>query len=155
MQALADTNLRALLCESPSRAIPSPLQICFVIVTDELWQDLFYSSGHVIPRFFLFGKAQEKNIFMSFCDRLQVKQIANFMMDNLIIKGSILLSFFAKNSSYVPPVNLYETGIAIKSSSAWECHNLLQKHLRKFSLVVLFLTTKAVFWAHFCGLFYI
>ena len=118
MQALADTNLRALLCESPSRAIPSPLQICFVIVTDELWQDLFYSSGHVIPRFFLFGKAQEKNIFMSFCDRLQVKQIANFMMDNLIIKGSILLSFFAKNSSYVPPVNLYETGIAIKSSSA-------------------------------------
>lgn len=55
---------------------------------------------------------------MSFCDRLQVKQIANFMMDNLIIKGSILLSFFAKNSSYVPPVNLYETGIAIKSSSA-------------------------------------
>lgn len=155
MQALADTNLRALLCESPSRAIPSPLQICFVIVTDELWQDLFYSSGHVIPRFFLFGKMQEKNIFMSFCDRLQVKQIASFMMDNLIIKGSILLSFFAKNSSYVPPVNLYETGIAIKSSSAWECHNLLQKHLRKFSLVVLFLTTKAVFWAHFCGLFYI
>lgn len=119
MQALADTNLRALLGESPSRAIPSPLQICLVItVTDAIRQDFFYSSGHVIPRFILFGKTQEKNIFMSFCDRLQVKQIASFMMANLIIKGSILLSFFAKNSSYVPPVNLYETGIAIKSSSA-------------------------------------
>ena len=46
---------------------------------------------------------------MSFCDRLQVKQIASFMMANLIIKGSISLSFFAKNSSYVPPVNSYET----------------------------------------------
>ena len=118
MQALADTNLRTFLGESPSRAILSPLQICLVItVTDAIRQDFFYSSGHVIPRFFLFGKAPEKNIFMSFCDRLQVKQIASFMMANLIIKGSILLSFFAKNSSYVPPVNLYETGIAIKSSS--------------------------------------
>ena len=85
MQALADTNLRAFIVESPSRAIPSPLQICLVItVTDELWQDFFYSSGHVIPRFFLFGKTQEKNIFMNFCDRLQVKQIASFMMANLM-----------------------------------------------------------------------
>ena len=85
MQAYADTNLRALLCESPSGAILSPLQICLVItVTDAIRQDFFYSSGHVIPRFFLFGKAQEKNIFMSFCDRLQIKQIASFMMANLM-----------------------------------------------------------------------
>ena len=46
---------------------------------------------------------------MSFCDKLQGKQIASFMMINLIIKDSISLSFFAQNSSYVPPVNLYET----------------------------------------------
>lgn len=35
---------------------------------------------------------------MSFCDRLQVKQIASFMMDNLIIKGSISLSFLPQNA---------------------------------------------------------